>query len=481
MFCPYCGAPLDDDDKACPACGREVSWLSGAPIADGVAGEDASRAAGRSAEDPSAPSSDADATQLLSSDALEPDDAEVDREPSPEANATDAADSTQAIDPMRAAGSSSSAAGQDAASTFSGNVVPPRPVTPRHWAEDSDDLSLRGAVNSGYRPTGERASKAPSTSMLVGVCVVMVTGCLGFIIFLTNGFGLLSATGSVTPISVQAPVTTANAAMEDAADTTSASTSDDSVKANLAAYSWADLSAIAAKVEAAGSREDALKVAETYNLVSADGTISSNVTTLQLTDGTKVSVRLADVYHDDLSDGSGKAGLTFVCTTSAGTHRMQSTDTNTGGWEGSEMRSWLAGTELSALPSDLSQAIVSVKKSTENVGYSKDPSSVTTTDDKIWLLSYAELAGTPSWDWGGVGNASAYNAILGAEGTQYACFSGSSSNLVVKDASGTATIWWLRSTSPSNTKHYRSVSAGGSAASYDASNEEHGVVFGFCL
>jgi hypothetical protein len=481
MFCPYCGALLDDDDKVCPACGCEVSWLSDAPLANDGAGEDAPRIARRPSGGPAANPSDADATQLLSSDASEVGDPETDRGPSPEANAADAADSTQAIDSARVSDSPSLEEASDAVSTFSDNVVPPRPVTPRHWAEDSDDLSLRGAVNSGYRPTGERASKAPSTSMLIGVCVVMVTGCLGFIIFLTNGFGLLSASGSVTPISVQAPVTTASATTDDAADTTSASTSDGSVKANLAAYSWADLSAIAAKVEAAGSREDALKVAETYNLVSADGTISNNVTTLQLTDGTKVSVRLADVYHDDLSDGSGKAGLTFVCTSSAGTHRMQSTDTNTGGWEGSEMRSWLAGTELSALPTDLSQAIVSVKKSTENVGYSKDLSSVTTTDDKIWLLSYAELAGTPSWDWGGVGNASAYNAILGAEGTQYACFSGSSSNLVVKDASGTATIWWLRSTSPSNTKHYRSVSAGGSAASYDASNEEHGVVFGFCL
>lgn len=60
---------------------------------------------------------------------------------------------------------------------------------------------------------------------------------------------------------------------------------------------------------------------------------------ITLTDGKTMSYRIIGISHDDLANGSGKAGLTFETTNDAmGMQRMNATDTNVGGWEGSELR-----------------------------------------------------------------------------------------------------------------------------------------------
>ena len=44
------------------------------------------------------------------------------------------------------------------------------------------------------------------------------------------------------------------------------------------------------------------------------------------------------INHDDLADGSGKAGLTFLTTSTGIWSPMNAIDTNAGGWEKSELR-----------------------------------------------------------------------------------------------------------------------------------------------
>ena len=71
---------------------------------------------------------------------------------------------------------------------------------------------------------------------------------------------------------------------------------------------------------------------------------------------------------------------------------MNSTETNKGGWAKSEMRAYLEE-QVSNLPADLQQVIVPVDKKTNNTGKSKTVSSVTTTSDRLWLLSPIEVSG----------------------------------------------------------------------------------------
>ena len=55
---------------------------------------------------------------------------------------------------------------------------------------------------------------------------------------------------------------------------------------------------------------------------------------MKLTDGQTLEYRIIGIDHDDLADGSGKAGLTFeVTNTVLGAQRMNATGTNAGGWE----------------------------------------------------------------------------------------------------------------------------------------------------
>lgn len=58
-----------------------------------------------------------------------------------------------------------------------------------------------------------------------------------------------------------------------------------------------------------------------------------------------------DFNHDDLADGSGKAGITFgMKELMADVHNMNSANTNVGSFVGSEMFSYLRDTVLPSLP-----------------------------------------------------------------------------------------------------------------------------------
>src|SRR5574344_781221 len=55
--------------------------------------------------------------------------------------------------------------------------------------------------------------------------------------------------------------------------------------------------------------------------------------------GVAYTVQIVGVNHDDLTDGTGKANLTFELKYLLATrYAMNATDTNSGGWEASKMR-----------------------------------------------------------------------------------------------------------------------------------------------
>ena len=144
---------------------------------------------------------------------------------------------------------------------------------------------------------------------------------------------------------------------------------------------------------------------------------------MELTDGRTLEYRIIGINHDDLADGSGKAGLTFLTTSNSLASRVNATDANAGGWEKSELRQKMNSGEIwNLMPTDFKSKVKPVTKLTNNVeGTSKD-AAVTATSDRLFLLSYSEIVETPYSDW------SDYSWI-GQEGTQYEAFKGKVMNL----------------------------------------------------
>lgn len=181
-----------------------------------------------------------------------------------------------------------------------------------------------------------------------------------------------------------------------------------------------------------------------------------------LTDGNTMTYRIIGINHDDLADGSGKAGLTFLTTSTGITSHMNSMTGmfDVGGWEKSELRQKMnSGKIWNLMPSDFQSKVKSVRKLTGNVKerlpevpdepgatdpVPEEPTvSVTATSDKLFLLSYSEIVPTSYW-------ASDY-PWTSSEGTQYEAFKGKvTKNYDANLAIAIGDVWWERSLGPSS-------------------------------
>jgi len=114
---------------------------------------------------------------------------------------------------------------------------------------------------------------------------------------------------------------------------------------------------------------------------------------VKLTNGETLEYRIVGINHDDLADGSGKAGLTFEAINAVLGARLNPTDTNTGGWEKSELRGRLNSGDLwTLLPAEFQSKVKSVTKMTDNKG-GGSAGTPTATTDKVFLLSATEVWG----------------------------------------------------------------------------------------
>lgn len=166
---------------------------------------------------------------------------------------------------------------------------------------------------------------------------------------------------------------------------------------------------------------------------------------VKLTNSKTLEYRIVGINHDDLADGSGKAGLTFeVTNTVLGAQRMNATGTNAGGWEKSELRSRLNSGDLwSLLPSGLQSKVKSVKKMTDNKGGGTAGTPSATTD-KVFLLSTTEIYGD-----------------MQSDGTQYEFYK--SKGVTTSNYSGASSSYhhWTRSVTPSASTGFRFVVGNG--------------------
>lgn len=189
-----------------------------------------------------------------------------------------------------------------------------------------------------------------------------------------------------------------------------------------------------------------------------------------LSSGEVIEVAIADFNHDDLADGTGKAGITFVMTHCAtDIAPMNSTATNVGGWGSCLMRTSTLPSYLDKLPSDLQSVIKEVNKLTSSGNLSKN---IVTTADKLFLLSQAE-AGSQVYSFDG-------------EGTQYPIFTSNASRIRYAGYGGTTVrSYWCRS--PHNTDKTRFCTilvtgvGGGLGANRIDRQDASGVCFAFCI
>ena len=173
---------------------------------------------------------------------------------------------------------------------------------------------------------------------------------------------------------------------------------------------------------------------------------------IKLTDGKTMQYRIIGINHDDLADGSGKAGLTFEATNSAlGYQKMNATNTNAGGWEKSELRGRLNTGDLwSLLPSELQSKVKAVTKMTDNQGGGK-AGTPTATTDKVFLLSATEV-------WGD----------MQSDGTQYEYYKSNGVTTSNYSGASSSNYHWTRSVYPGNSAGFRFVANSGVRGYYGA-------------
>ena len=163
----------------------------------------------------------------------------------------------------------------------------------------------------------------------------------------------------------------------------------------------------------------------------------------------------------------------------AGYFVMNATNTNSGGWASSQMRTAICGTSLSSysgtiiavIPAALRAALKSVTKYTNNTGNSTAASAITATTDYFFLLSEYEVFGSISYA----------NSNESSKQAQYAYYSAGNSKIKYKhSATSTAAYWWLRSPFASYSYYFVCVYTDGTV-NFSYAYRSLGFAPGFCV
>ena len=149
---------------------------------------------------------------------------------------------------------------------------------------------------------------------------------------------------------------------------------------------------------------------------------------------------------------------------------MNTSNTNSGGWNNSYMRKTICPAFLAALPKAWQNIIAACTKYSDNTGGGSNTASyVTATSDKIWLLSEMEVQGTRSYA----------NSAEANYQKQYDYYRNGNSKVKYQHTATTSACgWWLRSVRASNAYFFCGVSTGG-AANYSGAYYSYGFAPGF--
>lgn len=180
----------------------------------------------------------------------------------------------------------------------------------------------------------------------------------------------------------------------------------------------------------------------------------------------ELTAEIADFNHDEKTDGSGKAGITFVCKyLMKDLKRMNASNTNEGGYAASEMHTTTLEEIFTCLPAELQSVIKEVKKPTGTGGGSS--SGTEDVNCKLFLLSEIEVG--------------LHSYSVEGEGEAYPIFTDANSRKKYYEGeSETAHTWWLRSPRGGGSAGFCSVSSSGNAYS-GVTSYSYGVAFGFSI
>ena len=182
---------------------------------------------------------------------------------------------------------------------------------------------------------------------------------------------------------------------------------------------------------------------------------------------------------------------------------MNDSATNAGGWGSSGLRAWLDEEGMALLPEELSTHVKQVSKLTNNVGVVTNGFDIiSTTTDRLWLFSSSEVFSDLTWFAREFGTKpipntvytdfAPYDQLISSEGSQYAYFAEQG----ISDLSGYEVLagalgqlggnWWMRTPYPVSfvgidESCFYQVMASGYPSTVLSSDQENGVVAGFCL
>ncbi len=189
-------------------------------------------------------------------------------------------------------------------------------------------------------------------------------------------------------------------------------------------------------------------------------------------DGTDYAFDVIGFNHDTLTDtaaygeetATGKAGITFqMHGLFATAYKMNSTNTNSGGWKSSDMRTSTMATMKGYLPAAWKTVIKPVNKVSGTGGGSS--SGTETVSDSCFLLAEIEVFGSNTYS-------------VSGEGTQYAYYKAGNSK--VKNTESYAYHWWERSPYSGNGNSFCFVTLSGAAA-YSNPTSKPLIAFAFCV
>lgn len=204
--------------------------------------------------------------------------------------------------------------------------------------------------------------------------------------------------------------------------------------------------------------------------------------TITLSTGEKITLVILGFFHDTYYDSEYDEDTSYTITFGmknclATRYQMNASNTNVGGWESSKMRTSVMPTLLSQLPADLQSVIKSVYKKTSAGNKS---TTITTTNDKLFLLSEVEVNGTTATTYADEGEQYAYFKRNGGY-VQYGNDGYYPNGIkALSNGDGDSFYWWLRSPSVTYSYYFRYVGNDGNVYGGYA-RVSCGVSFGFCV
>lgn len=173
---------------------------------------------------------------------------------------------------------------------------------------------------------------------------------------------------------------------------------------------------------------------------------------LDLGDFGTIRMQLAGFDLDDRDDGSGKAATTWIALDLLDAQVMNDSFLSAGGWRDSNLRAVLQGDVYGAIPENVRERLVTVKKRQQLYGEWQE------TGDALWIPDDHEL--------------------FGADSLYFGLFGNNYESRIRYWTTGDNVRWWMRSAY--NDDHFRFVGSTGSHGYNHVSNEAW-VVIGFCL